>query len=100
MSDDDIRIDFEETETRGRYSARVDGIAEAGELTISKVTPSLVIADHTMVPDSLRGRGVAAALAERLIADARARGQRVVPLCPFVRSQALRHPEWSDVIQN
>ncbi|MGE4327643.1 MAG: hypothetical protein AB7E21_16300 [Pseudodonghicola sp.] len=22
-----------------------------------------------------------------------------MPLCPFVRSQSLRHPDWADVIQ-
>ncbi|WP_420006497.1 GNAT family N-acetyltransferase [Arenibacterium sp. LLYu02] len=48
---------------------------------------------------SMRGQGIAVALVERLVADARERGQRIVPLCPFVRSQALRHPDWVGVIQ-
>jgi len=47
----------------------------------------------------MRGRGIAAALAEHLVTEARAKGQRIVPLCPFVRSQSLRHPDWADVIQ-
>ncbi len=47
----------------------------------------------------MRGMGAARALTERLIADARAKGQRIVPLCPYVRSLSQRHPEWSDVIQ-
>lgn len=93
------QISFEETETKGRFVARLDGVAGEGELTISKVSDQLVIADHTQVPDTMRGMGVAAALADALIAHARAKGQRIVPLCPFVRAQSLRHPEWSDVIQ-
>ena len=93
-------IRYFDTETKGRYVATAEGVGEESELTISKVSPTLIIADHTYVPDALRGRGIAEALAGRLIADARAKGQRIVPLCPFVRAQSLRHPEWADVIQN
>ncbi|QDL94103.1 N-acetyltransferase (plasmid) [Paroceanicella profunda] len=99
MTRPEPQISFEETETKGRFVARVPGVEGEGELTISKVSDVLIIADHTLVPDSMRGMGVGGALAESLIARARAKGQRIVPLCPFVRAQALRHPEWSDVIQ-
>jgi predicted GNAT family acetyltransferase len=44
------------------------------------------------------GRGVAKALVEFMVADARASGFRIVPLCPFVRKQAARHPEWADLL--
>ena len=30
------------------------------------------------------------------IADARAEGRKIVPLCPFVNAQRRRHPEWAD----
>jgi predicted GNAT family acetyltransferase len=70
-----------------------------GELTISKVSDVLVIADHTLVPNTLRGTGAASMLVEALIADARAKGYRIMPLCPFVKAQSQKHPEWSDVIQ-
>ncbi|MGE4325594.1 MAG: GNAT family N-acetyltransferase [Pseudodonghicola sp.] len=96
----DIDITRSDTESKARYAARVEGIAEEAELTISKVTPTLIIADHTYVPDSMRGLGVARLLADRLIADARAAGQRIVPLCPYVRAQAMKHrDDWADVIQ-
>ena len=45
----------------------------------------------------MRGQGVASALVERLIADARREGFKVVPKCPFVVAQFERHPEWADV---
>ncbi|WP_138472477.1 GNAT family N-acetyltransferase [Poseidonocella sp. HB161398] len=99
MADKTIHITYEDGETKGRYVARIDGLQGEGELTISKVSDVLIIADHTHVPASMRGQGVAVALADRLVAEARAKGQRIVPLCPFVRSQALRHPDWADVIQ-
>ena len=80
--------------------ATVSGHRDEAELTISKVTPTLIIADHTYVPDTLRGHGLARALAERLITDARAAGQRIVPLCPFVRGYVSKDREaFADVIQ-
>lgn len=94
------KITYSETDSKGRYAATVEGKAGKAELTTSKVSDTLVIADHTAVPDSMRGTGVGRALAEQLIADARAKGQRIVPLCPFVRAHSLKHrEELSDVIQ-
>lgn len=95
-----VRISYEDKGQKGRFVARVAGVQEEGELSISKVSGVLVIADHTFVPDTLRGTGTGLALAEALIADARAKAYRVVPLCPFVRAQSLKHPEWADVIQH
>ena len=95
-----VRISYEDKGHKGRFVARIDGVDGEGELTISKVSDVQVIADHTFVPDTLRGTGAASALAEALIADARAKAYRILPLCPFVRAQSLKHPEWSDVIQH
>jgi len=81
--------------TKGRYVLRLNG-AEA-ELTYSITTPTLIIADHTAVPDVLRGTGAGLALVTRLVEDARAEGLRIMPLCPFVNAQRKKHPEWADV---
>jgi predicted GNAT family acetyltransferase len=81
--------------SKGRYVLREDG-AEA-ELTYSILSPSHIIADHTGVPDAMRGTGAGNRLVERLVADARTEGVKITPLCPFVRAQAARHPEWADV---
>lgn len=96
----DLKITFSESDTKGRYGASIPDIHGEAELTISKVSAKLIIADHTFVPNELRGRGIAQALALQLIADARAKHQRIVPLCPFVRSYAEKNREdLADVIQ-
>jgi len=91
-------ITRERGETKGRYLLRQNG-AEA-ELTYSIASPHLIIADHTGVPDALRGTGAGLALAERLVTDARAEGVKIIALCPFVAAQRRKHPEWADVFQN
>lgn len=93
-------ITREDSGAKAVYLGSLPGLDGVAELTLSKTSDTLVIADGTIVPDSLRGMGFGQQLVERLIADARAEGQRVVPLCPFVRAQVMRHKEeWADVIQ-
>ncbi len=67
------------------------------ELTLSVLTAQKVIADHTLVPEALRGQGLADELLHALLDDARTQGFTIVPLCPFVASQARRHPEWAEL---
>lgn len=91
-------ISMTESDTRRRYEARVADLGEEAELELSRVSGALMIAAHTGVPEAMAGRGVGMALVDRLIADARAEGFRIIPLCPFVKAQFGRHPEWADVL--
>ena len=79
---------------RGRFVIRRDG--EEAELTYSVTTPTLFIADHTGVPDSFRGTGAGLALVQAMVDAARKDGFRIVPLCPFVKAQSHKHPDWAD----
>jgi predicted GNAT family acetyltransferase len=94
-----ITITHSESEAGGRYEARVDGKDGTGELTYSRVSPTRIIANHTGVDERLRGTGVASALVERLVADARSRGITIVPRCSYVVAQCRRNPDWSDVME-
>ena len=88
-------IDREVSGSKGRYVIRQDGAV--AELTYSILSPTKIIADHTGVPDTLQNRGIGAALVQRLVADARAEGFKIVPLCPFVNGWRRRHPDAADV---
>lgn len=94
----EFMVSHTETDGLGRYCARVEGIAEEAELTYARRGAGLVIAHHTFAPPSMRGTGVALVLVERLIADARTQGFKIVPTCSYIAVQARRHPEWADVI--
>jgi predicted GNAT family acetyltransferase len=89
-------ITHEQTSSGGRYLANVDG--HTAEMSYSRASPHLVIIDHTGVPDALRGKGVGQALAEHAVQEARNGGWKVIPLCPFFKSQIERHPQWRDVL--
>ena len=85
-------------ETKGRYVIRHDDGSES-ELTYSIMSPRTIIADHTGVAEGHAREGHGLRLVERLVADARAEGVKIVPLCPFVNAQRRRHPDWADVFQ-
>lgn len=94
------RIAHEATALGGRFVYRADG-AEA-ELTYAAQRgdqgPLRVVADHTFVPDSMRGQGLAARLTDALIETARSEGWQVVPQCSYVVAAFRKHPEWNDVL--
>ncbi|MFV0383790.1 GNAT family N-acetyltransferase [Paracoccus sp. (in: a-proteobacteria)] len=94
---ENIHITKEDGTRRGRYVARIDGIADEGEITYTRRGPNVISADHTGVPDSMGGKGVAKALLDFMLQDARQTGFRIVPVCPFIRKQYARHPEWADL---
>ena len=55
------------------------------------------VATHTIVPSEIGGRGIAGKLVERLIADARQEGFRIVPQCSYVAAKFEKNPDWSDL---
>ena len=80
----------------GEYHAQVPGSTAIGRLTwVQRGTAR--VAEHTLVPPEIGGRGVAARLVEALVADARTEGFRIVPHCSYVAAAFDRHPEWSDL---
>ena len=80
--------------TKGRYVIRRDD--QEAELTYSILSPQTVIADHTGVPEEMKGTGMGRALVRRIVEDAKAEGFKIGPLCPFVNAERRNHPEWAD----
>lgn len=98
MSQPSIRVTHEDYGSSGRYV--VQGTDGEAEMTWRAAGPGVIVADHTYAPPSMRGSGAAGAMMQRLIADARNRGVRIVPACSYVRAQFDRHPEWRELRQD
>ena len=52
----------------------------------------------TKVPDELGGRGIGSFLIKYILDDARAKGLKVKPVCPFVQKYIDKHPEYQDLV--
>lgn len=70
------------------------------ELAVLEYLPagSEIIFSHTEVPPAYRESGIASALVRYALDDARQRGLRVVPLCPFVAHFVRRHADYQDLV--
>ena len=93
---DGTTITRHDSGAHGEYRAAVAGSDAIGRLTYEWRGNTLV-ADHTLVPPEIGGKGVAAKLVEALIADARESGDKIVPQCSYVEAAFRRHPEWAEL---
>lgn len=78
-------------ESASRYEV-FDGGRFAG-FAAYRLEDGVVVLHETVVRPEFGGRGLARALIARALADARAAGARVRPVCPFVRATIARDPE-------
>lgn len=94
---DEVTITRHATPTGGEYHAHVPGSSVIGRLTWVR-HGNVHVADHTIVPPAIGGRGIAGRLVEALVADARAQGFRIDPECSYIAAAFRRHPEWADLL--
>lgn len=95
---DSLVITKEDRDARhGRYLARIEGIEGEGEITFTRRGEGIISADHTGVPETMAGKGVAGKLLAYMLDDARTNGFKIIPICPYVRGQYEKHPEWADL---
>jgi uncharacterized protein len=96
----DVTITRQDQGGAGEYHAAVAGSEHIGRLTwVQQGTGEggARVAEHTLVPPEIGGRGVAMRLVEALVADAREQGFKIVPQCSYVEAAFRRHPEWADL---
>ena len=60
--------------------------------------PGTVLLIHTEVDPAFAGQGLGERLVAGALADLRARGLKLVPICPFVRAYLGRHPDQADLV--
>ena len=87
--------------TGGRYVAAVEGAADQGYLEWEAGGEpdgrEVRVAAHTIVPRDIAGRGVAAALVERLVEDAVRQEFLIRPDCSYVARKFAENPGWASL---
>lgn len=63
-----------------------------------RMRDDVVMITHVEVPRALEGKGHASALMKAILADIRARRQKVMPLCSFANGYMRRHKETQDLL--
>ena len=81
---------------RQRYELR-DGDTVVGYTQYHPDGDVKLVFDHTEVDNAYSGRGLSSTLVRFALDDVRARGKRVVAICPFVDGFIDKHPEYKDL---
>lgn len=97
MASDTIEITHRDNGDSGEYRAELEGSDEVARLTWKARGEDVRVADHTLVPNAFRGRGIAGKLVDALIADAREHKFKIVPQCSYVEAKFDENPEWADL---
>lgn len=87
MTDDDVRI--ERDDEAHRYEMYV-GDTLAGHVEFH-LRPGRIVFIHTIIDPAFEGQGLGSRLARHVLDDAVARGERIVPRCPFIAAYLRRH---------
>lgn len=90
MPSDHDTLTVTRNDEAGRYEIHVGEVL--GGFTEFEATPNgELLFPHTEIDPAFRGRGLAGVLIENAMDDVARRGERIVPLCPFVRRYLEEH---------
>lgn len=98
MTTQEVEITRHDKGDAGEYHAKVAGSNAKGRLTWVTRGDGARVAEHTLVPKSIGGRGIAALLVQDLVADARQSGFKIVPQCSYVAAKFEENPAWADLL--
>ena len=85
----------DEREDRARYAAYVEGVRIGFASSI--LVNDTILLPYVEVDEERRDLGIGSMLVRRALDDARAEGNSVIALCPFVRRWVDLHPDYLDV---
>ncbi|MBS2545841.1 DNA polymerase IV [Catenulispora sp. NL8] len=54
---------------------------------------------HTQIEPEFEGKGLASVLARRALDETVARGQAIIPVCPFIAAYLRKHPEYEEHVR-
>ena len=76
--------------SRSRFEVELDGAVSYAQYTLGEATITFT---HTLVPEALRGRGIATQLVQAGLAAAQAQHRGVIPQCSMFARYMQSHPE-------
>lgn len=91
-----MSYDIRNNEQESQFETTVDGHKAIAAYDLEE--PNRIVFTHTEVPESLSGRGIAAAIVKHGLEHARAKGLTVVPQCAYVAAYIKRNPEHQDLL--
>ncbi len=82
-------------ESGREFRIEVDGVRAVLQYELGG---GIMAITHTIVPDAIGGRGIAAELTRTALRHARSSGWKVRPLCSYAAAYLRKHAEWADLL--
>ena len=92
-----MQIQHQQTQRGGEFFIERDG-RHIAEITYQYQNEATIVADHTWVDNSLRGQGVARQLLDILVAFAREKQLKIVPVCSYIETAFETDTQYADVV--
>ena len=89
-------IEIHDVPDRSQYEITVDGARVGCAHYVLRGGRRYFV--HTEIEEAHEGEGLGSVLAARALDAARASGEPVVPLCPFISGYIERRPEYADLV--
>lgn len=89
------QVEVKHNEKAHRFESEIQGLSA---VLVYKIVPGRMLIQHTEVPPSLEGRGLAAKLTRVALEYARKEKLQVVPACSYTASFMAKHPEYNDLL--
>lgn len=96
MSDNPTDVDVARSSDRDRYEITVDNQPAGFTAYVDRNGQRIFY--HTEIGEDFGGRGLGSTLIGHALADTRAAGLRIVPVCPFVKKFLTSHHDVDDVV--
>ncbi|TVR16997.1 MAG: N-acetyltransferase [Balneolaceae bacterium] len=81
---------------RNRFELKTEDKTAFIDYIINK--NGMIFLTHTEVPVGLEGKGIASEMVLQALKIIEERELKLVPICPFVTSYVMRHPEWKKLL--
>lgn len=91
-----MKVQQEGDDKKARFFIEEDG-QRIGTIEYVYAGTDKLIIEHTEVDTSYEGKGIGKALVAAVVDFARAKGIKVIPLCPYAKARFERVPEYADV---
>jgi predicted GNAT family acetyltransferase len=95
VSEDTAELSVVDNPDLQRFEARVGDSLAA--FAVYRLEPGRIVFTHTETLPGFEGKGIASRLAGAALDEARARGLKATPVCPFIAGYMRKHPEYADL---
>lgn len=93
-----MEITLKQNDSKGYAMASVNG-TRAGMMTFTVPSTEFIIIDHTEVEPIFKGKGVGKKLLFKIVAMAREKNIKIIPLCPYANAQFKKLTDIQDVLK-